>query len=141
VAGARVLDLGCGYGPLALWAASANADVTAVDDDVTAVRSTARNADRHGPSVRAVHSDLDAELGGGERFDVVLCNPPFHIGKEVRLDVSRAFVRAAHRRLVPGGRLWLVANRALPYERYLEGWSRVETLAEEGGFKVVLATS
>lgn len=139
LAGRRVLDLGCGYGVLALRAAAAGADVTAVDEDVAAVDSTARNAAEQGAAVTAVHSDLDRALGESGRFDTILCNPPFHVGKQVRLDLSQAFVRAAHRQLRGGGELWLVANRALPYERYLDGWAEVRTVREDGGFKVLRA--
>lgn len=137
--GTRVLDLGCGWGALSVWAAGAGADATGVDDDVAAVHSARRSAQENMVRVDVRHSDLDAALGENARFDVVLCNPPFHVGKQVRLDLSQAFVRAAHRRLVPGGVLWLVANRALPYEAYLDGWSRVDTVRAEGGFKVLRA--
>ncbi|ADI14969.1 methyltransferase [Truepera radiovictrix] len=137
LAGRRVLDLGCGYGLLALTAALAGAEVTAVDDDLLAVRSTHRNAERYGADVRALHSDVDSELQG-ERFDAVLTNPPFHVGKRVALEVPRAFLAAAHARLEPGGTLSLVANRALPYERDLAAWAWWER-AEEGAFKVLRA--
>lgn len=137
----RVLDLGCGYGLLALQAALNGALVTAVDDDLAAVRSTAANAGRLGvsDSLTALHSDLDSALNGSQKFDTVLMNPPFHVGKGVRLDVSRAFVDTAWRRLVEGGTLWLVANRALPYERLLSGWREVATVRDEAGFKVLRA--
>lgn len=137
--GRRVLDLGCGYGPLVIWAAAAGADATGIDDDVAAVDSTRRSARLNDVRVHAQHSDLDAFLASDARFDVVLCNPPFHVGKQVRLDVSEAFIRAAHRRLVADGVLWLVANRALAYERYLDGWQAVETVQADGGFKVIRA--
>lgn len=134
----RVLDLGCGYGLLALKAALAGAEVTAVDDDLLAVRSTHRNAERYGADVRALHSDVDSELQE-ERFDAVLTNPPFHVGKQVALEVPRAFLAAAYSRLRPGGTLTLVANRALPYERDLATWAWWEVLAEDKGFKVLRA--
>ncbi len=136
--GQRVLELGCGYGVIALKASLAGAAVTASDDDLLAVRSTHRNAAHYGADVRALHSDVDSELQA-ETFDAVLMNPPFHVGKQVVLDVPQAFLAAAHERLKPGGTLVLVANKALPYERELERFSAWETVFTEGRFKVLRA--
>lgn len=138
LAGERVLDLGCGFGILALLAARAGARVTAVDDDLAAVESSRRNASTSDLELDVRHSDVDSALAE-ERFDFILCNPPFHVGRGVRLDVPRAFIWAARRLLNPGGELWLVANRDLPYERELEGWSESETVTAERGFKVLRA--
>ncbi len=137
-AGQRVLELGCGYGIIALGASLAGAEVTALDDDLLAVRATHQNARHYGADVRALHSDVDSELQG-ETFDVVLMNPPFHVGKQVVLDVPRAFLAAAYTRLRPGGTLVLVANRALPYERDLESFAHAETLYSDAHFKVLRA--
>jgi len=141
LAGREVLDAGSGYGLLALVAARAGAHVTAVDDDLAAVRSTGRNAGAAGFSDRiaAVHSDIDAALPEGQTFDTVLMNPPFHVGKGVRLDLPRAFIRRARERLEPGGELWLVANRSLPYERLLGVFRDWTSVRDEGGFKVLRA--
>ena len=137
----RVLDLGCGYGILALTAAGAGAAVTALDDDLGAVRSTARNASALdlGNRVSAIHSDLDQALAESDLFDTVLMNPPFHVGKGVRLDLPRAFIKAAWRRLKPGGDMWLVANSALPYESLLAEFSSWSEVRNQAGFKVLKA--
>ena len=134
----NVLDLGCGYGPLALKASLAGASVTALDDDLLAVRSTHQNAERYGLDVRVLHSDVDSEIKG-EIFDAVLMNPPFHVGKQVSLEVPRAFLAAAHEHLRSGGTLTLVANKALPYEQDLARWGSFETLATNKQFKVLRA--
>lgn len=136
--GTALLDLGCGSGVLALRAAAAGARVTAVDDELAAIRSTRHNAELNGSALRAIHSDIDSELEAGD-FDVVVTNPPFHVGKGVRLAVPEAFIAAAHRLLRSGGELWLVANRELPYERMLGSWRRCERVADNGGFKVLRA--
>ncbi len=137
--GRRVLDIGCGYGLLGLIAARAGAVVTAVDDDLAAVRSTQLNADAHGLPLQVIHSDIDSRIPEPERFDVVITNPPFHVGRGVRLELPRAFIGAAERRLVRGGTLMLVANREQPYEQMLEAFSRVERVADQGAFKVIRA--
>lgn len=136
--GQRVLDLGCGYGLLALKASLAGASVTALDDDLLAVRSTHRNARRYGLDVRVLHSDVDSEIPG-ETFDAVLTNPPFHLGKQVNMALPRAFLAAAHTHLRPGGTLLLVANKALPYERDLARWASFEVVATNKQFKVLSA--
>lgn len=136
--GAAVLDLGCGTGVLAGAALDRGAArVAALDDDLGAVASAERNLE--GADAAVHHSDLDVALADDARFDAVLVNPPFHVGKQVRLEVPRAFLAAAHRRLLPGGTALVVANRALPYERELAGWAGYETVRDERGFKVLRA--
>lgn len=138
LAGAAALDLGCGTGVLSHAARAAGASaVVALDDDLAAVASARRNlAD---DAVRVLHSDLDAELASDERFDAVVVNPPFHVGKQVRWEVSRAFLAAARARLRDGGVAIVVANQALPYERELASWRSIEVLLEARGFKVLRA--
>jgi len=133
--GSTVLDLGCGWGPLARYAARRGAQVTAVDDDLAAVRSCVRNV----PDARVLHGDLDGPLDPGERFERVILNPPFHVGSGVRVGLGRAFLDAARRRVAPGGEIWLVANAALPYEVTFAAGEPVDELARERGFKVLRA--
>jgi 16S rRNA (guanine1207-N2)-methyltransferase len=131
--GATVLDLGCGWGPLARHAAAGGARVTAVDDDLAAVRATRRNV----PTATVLHGDLDQALPVEARYARVLVNPPFHVGTGVRLDVGRRFLAAARRRVAAGGEIWLVANDALPYEAAFPAGDEVAEVARERGFKVL----
>ncbi|GHF81755.1 class I SAM-dependent methyltransferase [Deinococcus ficus] len=132
--GKRVLDLGCGTGLIGAWAARRGAQVTLVDGDLQSVRSAQATLDANGLSGEVLHSDVDAALAD-RTFDVVLTNPPFHVGRGVVLDVAREFIAAAQRRLNPGGTLYLVANDPLPYEQAMAGVGPVEVLFRESGFK------
>lgn len=135
----HVLDLGCGYGLLALKASLEGANVTALDDDILAVQSTYKNAQTYALDIRCLHSDINSELNENDQFDVVLTNPPFHIGKFVKLELSFAFIAAAHKQLVKGGELIMVANKALKYEPLLADFTQWETLATNKSFKVLRA--
>ncbi|MFE4830168.1 SAM-dependent methyltransferase [Streptomyces sp. NPDC056672] len=75
--GGRFLEIGCGAGVTAVWAALHGcAHVTATDITDTAVDSAVRNAKRHGVEdrVRVLRSDLFAELDPADRFDTVFWN-------------------------------------------------------------------
>lgn len=75
------------------------------------------------------------------RYDFIVTNPPFHAqGRADRPDLGRAFLDSAADALAPGGRLWLVANRHLPYEAVLGArFASVRTVAQAEGFKVMEA--
>ncbi len=118
--GRRVLDLGAGYGALTLPLARLGAEVVAVEDDLVSVRSLRRSLEENGLKAEALHSDVDEALTPEARFDIIVTNPPFHVGGAVILDVAQAFVEAAAARLKPGGGFFLVANPFLKYEPLLE---------------------
>jgi 16S rRNA (guanine1207-N2)-methyltransferase len=141
--GDSVLDLGCGYGALGVVAAtlSGNGDVTMVDADVEAVRSATRSAAEAGvTNVRLATSDVGSAVMG-DRFDVVVTNPPFHIGKSTDLHVPLQFIYDAWEVMAPEGRLFLVANRTLPYERNIKHrFGNIRTVHDGPRFKVLSAT-
>ena len=141
--GDSVLDLGCGYGALGIVAASVagHGRLSMVDADIEAVRSASRSADANGiVNYRALASDVAAAVLG-ERFDVVVTNPPFHVGKTTDLNVPNQFIRDAWDVLNHGGSLFLVANRTLPYEQAIKHrFGNVANLHDGPRFKVLTAT-
>ena len=141
--GASVLDLGCGSGPLGILASklSRGGPLVMVDADVEAVRSAAKSADAAGVTeYRALPSDV-ARAVIDERFDLVVTNPPFHVGKQTELGLPMQFIDDAWEVLSPGGQLFLVANRTLPYETPIKRrFGNVLTVHDGRRFKVLTAT-
>jgi 16S rRNA (guanine1207-N2)-methyltransferase len=71
----------------------------------------------------------------------IICNPPFHTGREADPATGVAFLGAAARMLVPDGTLWLVANRHLPYDRPLSLLFReVQDLPGTAAFRLTRAS-
>ncbi len=148
----RVADLGAGWGYLAMQVIRHCPAVTAIDlfeANARALVPAQRNiaaalAARIGPGTpnSQVHWH-DVTSGLPDRYDVIVSNPPFHVGQAGRADLpqlGRAFIRAAADALVDGGQAWIVANRHLPYEALLsERFARVDTPIQQGGFKVIRA--
>lgn len=141
--GSAVLDLGCGAGALGLMAAHRHgaARVLLLDADAEAVAVVHRTLARHPlPACEARVSDVTA-AAGDEPFDVVVTNPPFHLGKGTDYHLPAQFIAEAAERLRPGGRLFLVANRTLPYEDVITAhFGGVRRLRETPRFKVLGAT-
>ena len=135
----RLLDLGCGYGVLAvaLAAACPHAQVDAVDVNERALALTAANAARHRMADR-VHPVRPSEADPGARYDEIWSNPPIRIGKDALHELLITWLP----RLRPGGLARLVVGRNLGADS-LQRW-----LVEQGypcsrqasakGFRVLL---
>jgi 16S rRNA (guanine1207-N2)-methyltransferase len=139
-----LLDLGCGWGPLAITQAllSPQASVWAVDVNSRALELTSSNAERAGVStIRAVLPD---EVPDEIRFAAIWSNPPIRIGKSQLHDLLLRWLP----RLVPGGQAHLVVQRHLGADslhRWLQetlppGW-RVERAGSAKGYRVLRVSS
>lgn len=75
-----------------------------------------------------------------KRYDAIAMNPPFHRSRAAEPEIGAGMIRAAAKALKPGGRLFMVANRQLPYEPVLSAaFSSHAELARDGMFKVLVA--
>lgn len=140
---ARVADLGCGNGVLAIASALQNpeAQYTLVDESFMAVRSAAENW-RAALGGRDVIVRADDGLAGQEpqSLDVVLCNPPFHQQQVVGDFLAWRMFQQAREALVVGGALYIVGNRHLGYHSKLARLFRgVEQVAATPKFVILKA--
>jgi len=140
----RAADLGAGFGYLSVELLERCAGIVALDAyeaERRALDLARRNlaAFEQRAAIRYCWHDVTAGLT--DRYDVIVCNPPFHThARTDRPDVGRRFIAAASAALRPGGRLWMVANRHLAYERALgTGFERVRIVTQQHGFKIVEA--
>lgn len=137
-------DLGAGWGYLSAQVLERCAGVTALDVVEAEQRALdCARANLAGDSARVALEFLwhDVTAGLPGRYDFIVSNPPFHaLRGEPRPEIGRAFIAAAAEALRPGGQLWLVANRQLPYEDVLAArFAQLREVAQEGGFKVIAA--
>ncbi|AXH34583.1 methyltransferase domain-containing protein [Humibacter sp. BT305] len=120
---ATVVDLGCGTGLLAVAAARAlpRARAIATDQSAAAVASARLTAEANGAAdrVEVLRADAGDALPGASA-DLVLLNPPFHVGGTVHTAIASKLFAASARILAPGGRLVAVWNSGLGYRRELE---------------------
>lgn len=140
----RGADLGAGWGYLAIEALARCPRIEAIDlyeAEARALELARANLQRVASPAAVDFHWHDVAAGLSHRYDFILSNPPFHAqARADRPDIGRRFIAVAADALLPGGRLYLVANRHLPYESVLDAsFGTVRVLAQRGGFKVVEA--
>lgn len=139
------LDLGCGTGVIAAQLARRRPglSVIASDQSAAAVASARATAEANGVGgrVRVVRDDAASEVPAAS-VDLVVLNPPFHIGNTVHAGIAEKLFAAAGRVLAPGGELWTVWNSPLGYRAALERHvGPTRQVARNAKFTVTVSTS
>ncbi|CAN7459201.1 class I SAM-dependent methyltransferase [Knoellia sp. LjRoot47] len=119
----RAIDLACGSGVVASALALARPDlhVLATDQSAAATASTRETAAANGVSdrVEAIRAD-GLETVESASAQLIVLNPPFHIGAAVHTGLAERLFADAARALEPRGELWCVWNSSLRYRPILD---------------------
>ena len=138
----RMLDIGCGIGPIGLTLAKYNPSLNVICSDVNtrALALCEKNARTLGLSdrVTCLQSDIYLEIEG--QFDSIVSNPPIRAGKKV----TYAIYIGAKDHLIDGGSLFIVIRKSHGAEsvrKYLnEIFGNVELLKRSKGYHILKAT-
>ena len=133
----RILDLGCGWGPVGICVGLENPQARIVFSDINerALALTQSNAARYGISADFIQSDGFAGIDG--TFDCVITNPPIRTGKQV---IYQMFADAQSR-LSEGGTLYIVIRKqqgAESAKKYLQTlFPDVSVIDKSGGYWII----
>ena len=106
--GARVLDIGCGAGPVTFAAAlrAPEVQVHAIDSHARAVEATQAGAALNNLSNVTVALNAAGEVPDPGSYDVVVGNPPYYS----QFQIAEIFLQGALQALRPGGTVWMVTK-------------------------------
>lgn len=138
----RILDLGCGYGPIGLTLAqtSKEARVDLADINSRALALASKSGERLNLNSRVtfLHSDIFEKIEGP--YDSIVVNPPIRAGKIV---TYRMYLESKQY-LIDGGSLYVVIRRKQGAEsalKYIETvFENVSVLHKEKGYWIIKAT-
>lgn len=138
----NIADFCAGWGFLSAELLARCSGVTGLDlyeADFESLEAAKRNLAGARLAPRFFWTDLLGEAVE-QRYDAIVMNPPFHRARATEPEIGAGMIRAAAKALKPGGRLWMVANRQLPYEPVLSAaFSSHAEIVREGMFKVFSA--
>lgn len=140
----NVADLACGNGILGLCYLRLHpeTELSFVDESFQAIQSTQDNILANMPEAKT-----QAQAGDGlhdiadQQFELILCNPPFHLQHTVSTEIALNLFKDAWRCLKPLGEFWVVANRHLGYHTVLKSlFGEVKISASNQKFVILTAT-
>jgi 16S rRNA (guanine1207-N2)-methyltransferase len=137
--GAKVLDVGCGYGIIGLYAAVNSAGlVHLVDNNLLAVAASRETLARnHINNAEVFAGDLLNPVFPN-KYDLILSNPPFHTGHAVDYQIAETMISQSYQALSPGGQMIIVANRFIRYNHLIQAtFGNLSILQESGKFHVL----
>lgn len=135
----RILDFGCGYGPIGIYIKKNNdCNVDMVDINQRSINLALKNAKLNEVKVNIFESDIYLSVTG--KYNYIISNPPIRIGKEKLYKI----LFGAQNHLYKDGELWIVINKdqgAKSVLKDLEKAYETTLIAKNKGFYVIKATN
>ena len=140
----RAADLGGGFGYLSAELLERCPAVTSLhvyEAEARALELARHNLSQQSSRIQVDFRWHDVTSGLADTYDTIVMNPPFHTASGAESPgIGKRFITVAAAALARGGRLWLVANRHLPYENVLNAsFGQVRIVTQRYGFKIVEA--
>lgn len=138
--GARLLDVGCGYGPIGITLKTTfpESEMTMIDVNPRAVELAKENATLNHVEANILVSNVYEGIIGNTYTDIIT-NPPIRAGKKI---IYQIFAEA-HTHLINGGCLWVVirkAQGALSAKEYIASiFGNCEIIKKEKGYFILKA--
>lgn len=133
----KVLDFGCGYGPIGIYLAlKKELEVHMIDINRRSLELARRNVFMNHVNVNIYESNIYSNVS--DKFDYIVSNPPIRVGKKILYEI----LFKAKNYLNKNGELWIVVNKdqgAKSLIRDLEKEYTVEVKNKKGGFYIIRA--
>lgn len=135
----RVLDFGCGYGPIGIYIKKNNdCIVDMIDINKRSLDLANKNALKNNVEVNIFQSDIYSNIT--EKYNFIITNPPIRVGKKILYEI----LMNAKNHLVNNGELWLVINKdqgAKSLVKDLSEMYNVDIVEKNKGFYIIRAVS
>lgn len=131
----KVLDFGCGYGPIGIYIAkTTNSEVHMIDINRRVLGLARKNVSLNHVNVNIYESNIYENVK--EKFDFIISNPPIRVGKEILYKI----LFQAKDYLNTNGELWIVINKdqgAKSVAKDLEKKYFVDIVNKKKGFYII----
>ncbi|MDD3452765.1 MAG: class I SAM-dependent methyltransferase [Bacilli bacterium] len=133
----KVLDFGCGYGPIGIYIAqNTDAEVHMIDINRRSLELARKNVNLNHVNVKIFESDIYQNIS--ELYDYIISNPPIRVGKEILYKI----LFEAKKHLNKNGQLWIVINKNQGAKSVLKDLAEkydVELITKNKGFYIICA--
>lgn len=134
----KTLDLACGYAPIATFISKTTKPekLYLTDDNARATKYAAKNLETNNVENHEIKTGDCLDSFKKQKFDTIISNPPTHQGKQI----TQKIWKQAHKKLTKNGKLFIVYNKNMKYEKQLkQKFDKIEEIIEKQNFRVTLA--
>lgn len=133
-----LLDIGCGCGPIGIYASHLGFAVDMSDVNKRAIHLSKMSLKEQGLNANVFESDAYKNIIN--KYDYIVSNPPIRVGKEKLYEI----VMNAKEHLKDGGSLWIVVRKQQGAESMIRdmknAYKTVEVIAKKKGFFIIKAS-
>lgn len=133
-----LLDIGCGCGPIGIYASHLGFTVDMSDVNKRAIHLSKMSLKEQGLNANVFESDAYKNITN--KYDYIVSNPPIRVGKEKLYEI----VMNSKEHLKDGGSLWIVVRKQQGAESMLRdmknAYKTVEVIAKKKGFFIIKAS-